>query len=52
LQNLVFLKIFRVLYYIRITKFVKPANFCILEDLHVLYYIKYTKFDKLAYTGI
>jgi len=41
-----------VLYYIKVMKFVKPANFGILEDLHVLYYIKYTKFDKLAYTSI
>jgi len=41
-----------VLYYIKVTKFVKLANFCILEDFGVLYYIKVTKFVKFAYSGI
>jgi len=41
-----------VLYYIKLTKFVKLTNFGILEDFHVLYYIKYTKFDKFSYIGI
>jgi len=30
-------------------KFVKLANFGILEDFCVLYVIKYTRFDKLSY---
>src|SRR3954468_230681 len=45
---------FRVLYYIKVTKFVKLQcivileDFNILEDFRVLHYIKVTKFVKLA----
>jgi len=37
-----------VCYYIKVTKFVKLANFNILEDFRVLYYIKFMNFVKLA----
>jgi len=34
--------------YIKVSKFVKFANFNILEDFSCAYYIKLTKFDKLS----
>jgi len=40
-----------VLYYIKVTKFVKLSKFGLFEDVRVLYYIKVPKFVKLAYIG-
>jgi len=40
-----------VLYYIKVTKFIKLVTLGILEDFRVLYYIKVSKFVKLAYIG-
>jgi len=41
-----------VLYYIKVTKFVKLAQFCLFKDIHVLDYIKVTMLVKLTYFGI
>jgi len=41
-----------VLYYIKVTMFVKLAYVGICEDIFMPYYIKVTKFLKLAYIGI
>jgi len=41
-----------VLYYIKVTMFVKLGYIGILEDFRVLYYLKVTKFVKLAIFGL
>jgi len=41
-----------VLYYIKVTKFVKLAYIGKLKDFRVLYYIKVTKFFKLCNVGL
>jgi len=47
---LVIWKIFGLLYYIKVMKFVKLAYIGIFDDFRVLYYIKGMEFVKLAKT--